>query len=133
MRVLIVDDSAVFRAVLSQCVERVKGLEVAGTARNGMQAIEMVRKDPPDLVLLDIAMPRMDGIATLKEIRKDYPDLGVILVSSANAKGLEGRPDAADLGQFEYIQKPTVTAGESGVETLAPMIERAARALTRAR
>jgi len=70
IKVLIVDDSAVVRKLISTVLAKQSDIEVVGTAANGLLGVEFVRKNPPDLILLDVEMPVMDGIEALKTIRK---------------------------------------------------------------
>jgi two-component system chemotaxis response regulator CheB len=69
IRVLIVDDSAVMRSLLRAVLLTDPGLEVAATAADGASALEAVRNERPDLIVLDVEMPVMDGLATLRELR----------------------------------------------------------------
>jgi two-component system chemotaxis response regulator CheB len=81
IRVLIVDDSAVLRSIIADNVTATPGMTVAGMAADGLQAMEMFDSARPDVVTLDIQMPRMDGLATLDAILSRRPT-PVIMVSS---------------------------------------------------
>jgi len=83
VRVLVVDDSAFMRKAISMMLEEDADIEVVGTARDGMDAIEKVRSLKPDLMTLDVEMPRMDGITALKRIMKENP-LPVLMVKFAD-------------------------------------------------
>lgn len=82
VRVLVVDDQARFLAVARTVVERTTGFTLVGEAADGAEAIERVRAEHPDLVLMDINMPVLDGPAAARRIRGEWPDVVVILLSS---------------------------------------------------
>ena len=111
IRVLVVDDSVVFRRLVSDELSRDPELEVVGTAANGRIALAKLGQLSPDLVILDIKMPEMDGLQTLKELRKTYPRLPVIMFSSLTERGAEATLDALALGASDYFTKPTDVGG----------------------
>ena len=94
IRILIVDDSAVIRKVLSHLLSSDPEIVVVGTAGNGHQALARIPETKPDLVTLDIEMPGMDGLETLVEIRKLYPRLPVIMFSTLTERGATATLDA---------------------------------------
>lgn len=101
-KILVVDDE--FEVVrLLQKFLKSKGYEV-DTAISGAEAIEKVRTGKPQMVLLDIIMPRMGGLDTLKEIKKIDPDVAVIMVTAVIDEELVKR--ALELGAYDYITKP---------------------------
>lgn len=73
LKVLVVDDTALFRKILSDVIQTIDGVEVVGSASNGRIAILQIQQLQPDLVTLDIEMPEMDGLTALIEIRKIFP------------------------------------------------------------
>ena len=93
VRVLVVDDSAFMRKAISMMIEDDPDIEVIGTARDGIEAIEKVKLLKPDLVTLDVEMPRMDGITALKRIMRENP-LPVLMVSSLTVEGARATVDA---------------------------------------
>lgn len=101
--ILIVDDSRTMRKMLAGSLKEA-GLEVIGNAGNGIEALQFLETNTPDLVTLDITMPEMDGMETLKLIREKYPDLKVIMVSAAGQK--DKIMEALKLGAVDFIQKP---------------------------
>ncbi len=107
VRVLIVDDSAVVRRMLSYLLASDSELVVAGTAGNGIQALARIPDLKPDVVTLDIEMPEMDGLETLVEIRKLYPKLPVIMVSALTEHGATATLDALAQGANDYVTKPS--------------------------
>ncbi|HUI29095.1 MAG TPA: chemotaxis response regulator protein-glutamate methylesterase [Candidatus Acidoferrales bacterium] len=104
IRILVVDDSAFMRKAISMMLEEDHGIEVVGTARDGLEAIEKVRELNPDLMTLDVEMPRMDGITALKQIMKDNP-LPVLMVSSLTLEGARATIDALAAGAVDFIPK----------------------------
>jgi two-component system, chemotaxis family, protein-glutamate methylesterase/glutaminase len=110
-RVLIVDDSAVIRKVLSNLLASDPEIVVAGTAGNGIQAMARIPDVKPDLVTLDIEMPGMDGLETLVEIRKLYPKLPVIMFSTLTERGATATLDALARGASDYVTKPGHSGG----------------------
>ena len=107
IRILIVDDSAVVRRILSKIISDQHDMEVVGTAANGLLGVEFIRNQAPDLVILDIEMPVMDGISALKEIRKFNPHLPIIIFSSLTQKGALVTIDALTNGASDYQSKPS--------------------------
>src|SRR6516225_1937155 len=110
-RVLVVDDSVVYRRLVSEELSRDPELEVVGTAANGRIALAKLGQLSPDLVILDITMPEMDGLEALKELRKTYPKLPVIMFSSLTERGAEATLDALALGASDYFTKPNDVGG----------------------
>lgn len=107
LKVLIVDDSQIMRDVLTKFLGNFD-LEIAGTARDGEEAIRLFREIEPDLVTLDITMPKVDGLAALKEMKKIRPAAQVIIVSAINDKSVVLR--ALDAGAALFINKPVSEA-----------------------
>ncbi len=106
IKVLVVDDSAVVRKVFSEQLSKQKGIVVIGTAPDPYVARDKIVKLKPDVITLDIEMPRMDGITFLKKLMKYYP-LPVIIVSSLSTKGSKIALEALSLGALEVISKPS--------------------------
>jgi two-component system chemotaxis response regulator CheB len=110
IRVLVVDDSAYVRKVIRQMLSRSPFIEVVGTARNGVEALDLVERLRPDVLTLDLMMPEMDGVAFLQEQMARRP-LPVVVVSIAHeASDLVLK--ALDAGAVDFIQKPTALATE---------------------
>jgi len=104
LRVLITDDSSVYRSILRRLLTSVPGVEVVGEACNGREALEHIGSRRPDLVLLDCEMPELDGLATLRVLQHSYPDLPVFMVSSLG--DAEHTTAALRLGAWDFIVKP---------------------------
>lgn len=104
VKVLIVDDSAFMRNALSSMLSSDPEIQIVGKARDGIEAIEMVEKLRPDIVTMDVEMPRMDGITALKNIMEKNP-VPVIMVSSLTTEGAKVTLDALDIGAVDFIPK----------------------------
>ena len=104
IKVLIVDDSLVFRESLSREIAKDPDIEVVGTATDPYMARDLIIKLKPDVLTLDVEMPKMNGIEFLKKLMPQYP-LPVIVVSSVSQNVL----DALDAGAVEFVTKPNVT------------------------
>jgi len=104
IRILIVDDSAFMRKALTMMLTESKEIEVIDTARDGEEAIEKVKRLHPDLVTMDIEMPRMDGITALKYIMKEAP-CPVMMISSLTKEGAQATIEALSAGAVDFIPK----------------------------
>ncbi len=81
IKVLIVDDHTIFRQGLTKLLECYEQIQVVGEAGNGMQAIEKASRLSPNVILMDIKMPRMDGIETIQLIKRDHPEINIVALS----------------------------------------------------
>jgi len=106
IRVLVVDDSALMRKMIGDIVQEAEGLSLAGLARNGLEALEMADKLRPDVVTLDLEMPKMDGLQALAKLMADRPVPTVILSAHAR-EGAEATLLALELGAVDFITKPS--------------------------
>ncbi|HAA90262.1 MAG TPA: chemotaxis response regulator protein-glutamate methylesterase [Peptococcaceae bacterium] len=106
IKVLVVDDSALMRRIISDLLNSDPELEVIATARNGKEAIEKVSQLCPDVVTLDVEMPVMDGLTALKEIMKVCPT-PVVMLSSLTQEGAEITVKALQLGAVDFVPKPS--------------------------
>jgi two-component system chemotaxis response regulator CheB len=106
IRVLIVDDSLVAREMLSQILSSDPGIEVIGVAADGAEAIDTVARTRPDLVTMDIHMPRLDGIQATEHIMAFTPTPILVVSSSVHGEGTGRAFDALGAGALEVIKKP---------------------------
>jgi len=105
VRVLIVDDSAVVRQILSQVLSTDPEIEVMGTAADPFVATERMREEVPDVITLDIEMPRMDGLTFLQKIMSQHP-IPVVICSSLAEEGAQSTLKALEYGAVDIITKP---------------------------
>lgn len=133
IKVLIVDDSAVVRQIFSKELGRDPEIEVVGTAPNPYIARDKIVQLKPDVLTLDIEMPRMDGITFLRKLMRYFP-LPVIIVSSLTEKGGELALEAMEAGAVDVLSKPgaSYTVGDMSVE-LIDKIKAASRVLVKKR
>ena len=104
--VLIVDESALVRRILSDMISREPGMEVAGVARNGVEATKLTQELDPDVVTMDIYMPDVDGLSALEYIMKRYPR-PVVMISALAKNGAESTLKALEMGAVDFIEKPS--------------------------
>jgi len=133
VKVLIVDDSAVVRSVLSRELGKDPGIQIVGTAPDPLVASDKIESLRPDVVTLDINMPRMDGLTFLRGLMKHRP-LPVIIVSSVSAVGSRIAMEALEFGAVDIMQKPggTISLPDMTAE-LSAKIKAAAHAKVRIR
>ena len=122
MRVLITDDHLVVREGLRLILETADDIEVVGEATDGAQCLELVPQLKPDLILMDLQMPRMDGITAIEQLRKDFPEIAIVILTTYNEDDLMIRGLRA--GARGYLLK------DSSRESLLDTIHAAARGET---
>jgi two-component system response regulator DctR len=103
-RVLLIEDDPMVQEINKQFVEQVDGFTVVGSASNGKTGIDFIKKEKPDLALIDIYMPNQDGITTIKQIRSKGLDTDVIAITAAS--DIETVRHVLRLGAIDYIMKP---------------------------
>lgn len=118
IRCLVVDDSVVYRKVVRDVLAAVPDAEVVGVACNGLQALEKIEILKPDLVTLDLEMPKLDGIGVLRELQKRGTDVAAIMVSAFTDRGARATTEALSLGAFDFILKPTTNSLEESISQL---------------
>lgn len=112
IRVIVVDDSQVMREMIAQIVNAQPDMVVAATAQDPYDAREKIKALSPDVVLLDIEMPRMDGLTFLEKIMRLRP-MPVVMVSTLTVAGGEATLRALSLGAVDFVTKPTVSDGDA--------------------
>jgi len=123
IRVLIVDDSATARAVIKEILSSASGIEVIGVAEDAYIARDKIVELRPDVVCLDVEMPRMDGVSFLKKLMVHMPT-PVIMVSSLTRKGAEVTLAALEAGAVDYITKPHSNIYDGADEIRNELIEK---------
>jgi two-component system, chemotaxis family, protein-glutamate methylesterase/glutaminase len=121
IRVLVVDDSALMRKLIPQILARDPGIEVVGTAMDGSFGLKKIEDLKPDVVTLDLEMPRMDGMETLRQITRKYR-VPVIIVSALTTEGASATFKALALGALDFVAKPRDAASAHMDEIAADLI-----------
>src|ERR1700733_5391548 len=129
IRVLIVDDSAVVRQTLSEVLSSDPEIEVIGTASDPFVAAERIREQTPDVITLDIEMPRMDGLTFLQKIMSQHP-IPVVICSSLAEEGAQSALKALEYGAVEIIAKPRLGSKQFLEESRALICEAVKAAAT---
>ena len=120
IRVVVVDDSALVRSLLAEIINRQQDMECVGTANDPLVAREMIRELDPDVITLDIEMPRMDGIDFLGRLMRLRP-MPVVMVSTLTERGAEITMKALELGAVDFVAKPRIGVA-SGLSELSDQI-----------
>lgn len=126
LRVLVVDDTVLYRKIVSDVLAAISDVEVVGSAHNGKAAISKLTSLKPDLLTLDIEMPEMNGIEVLEHLHRNAPQIGAIMLSTLTHEGGTMTMRALELGAFDFIPKPqsgTMAENRKKIESaLTPMI-----------
>ncbi|HET8694227.1 MAG TPA: chemotaxis response regulator protein-glutamate methylesterase [Aquabacterium sp.] len=133
IRVLIVDDSAVVRQVVTQLLTADKGISVMGAVADPVFAMERMKKEWPDVIVLDVEMPRMDGVTFLRKIMSERPT-PVVICSTLTTQGAETTMQAMAAGAVSIVAKPKAALKQTlleGADDLVSVVKAAARARLR--
>lgn len=133
IKVLIIDDSALVRQVLTSIIEKSKNMDVVGSARDAIDAREKIKQLNPDVLTLDIEMPKMDGVTFLKNLMRLRP-MPVVMISTLTEAGADITLEALEVGAVDFISKPKIdvkNALEEYSELIISKIEIAAKANVR--
>src|SRR4051812_34945433 len=131
IRVLIVEDSPVMQRLLADLIGRGPDLEVVGVASDPYEARELVRALKPDVLTLDVEMPRMDGLTFLERLMRLHP-LPVVMVSSLTERDAVASLRALELGAVDVIAKPRGSVDGQGIAEFGATIAESIRAAARA-
>jgi two-component system chemotaxis response regulator CheB len=107
LTVIVVDDSALMRKIISDMINEENDMEVISIARNGEELIEKLKTLKPDVVTLDVEMPKMDGVTALKNLKESKKDVKVIMLSSLTSSSSNLTLECLDLGAADFVQKPS--------------------------
>jgi two-component system chemotaxis response regulator CheB len=135
IRVMVVDDSAVVRGILTRAINSQPDMTVIGVASDPISAIERLKTVTPDVLTLDVEMPRMDGLQFLEKLMRIRP-LPVVMVSALTARGAEVTMKALELGAVDFVAKPGNIAGDGMsvyVDEVAEKVRAAAMAQVKRR
>lgn len=131
IRVLVVDDTIVYRKAVSDIMEELPEVELVGVAHNGKIAMSKIKTLKPDLLTLDIEMPEMNGLEVLEEISKNNLKVGAIMLSTLTSEGGEMTMKALELGAFDFILKPQSKNLQEGKDEIKQAIHPMIKAFTR--
>jgi two-component system, chemotaxis family, protein-glutamate methylesterase/glutaminase len=131
IKVLIVDDSALIRSVMAQIIGEQPDMEVVGAAPDPIVARDLIKQTNPDVLTLDVEMPRMDGLDFLEKLMRLRP-MPVVMVSSLTERGSEITLRALELGAVDFVTKPKLSI-QSGMHEYADLITDKIRAAAKAR
>ncbi|TSE18579.1 Chemotaxis response regulator protein-glutamate methylesterase [Tepidimonas alkaliphilus] len=117
IKVVVVDDSALVRSLLAEIINRQPDMECVGTAADPLQAREIIRERNPDVITLDVEMPKMDGLEFLARLMRLRP-MPVVMVSTLTEQGAETTLKALELGAVDFVAKPRIGVS-AGLQELA--------------
>ncbi len=123
IRVLVVDDSAFARVMIGRRIDSDAGFEVVGEARDGLDAIEKVGELKPDVVTMDVTMPRLDGLGAVKRIMAECPT-PIVMLSALTEPGAHVTLEALELGAVDFFLKPSVAAPAGATDAQAALLEK---------
>lgn len=123
IRVLVVDDSAFIRVLLTEILAKDSRIDVVATAEDPMDARDKIKKYSPDVLTLDVEMPKMDGLTFLKNIMRLRP-MPVIMISTLTQKGADVTLEALQIGAFDFIGKPSTDVKNQLTELSSELIEK---------
>lgn len=131
IKVLVIDDSALVRSILTEIINKQSDMEVVGTAPDPLVAREKIKALNPDVLTLDVEMPKMDGLAFLEKLMRLRP-MPVVMVSSLTEKSSSITLQALELGAFDFVTKPKIDI-RNGLEEYAEELTSRIRAASKAR
>jgi len=131
IKVLIVDDSALIRSVMTEIISSQPDMEVVGVAPDPLVARELIKQTNPDVLTLDVEMPKMDGLDFLEKLMRLRP-MPVVMVSSLTERGSEITMRALELGAVDFVTKPKISI-QSGMREYTELIADKIRAASKAR
>jgi len=131
IKVVIVDDSALIRSVLKKIIEQTSDIQVVGVAPDPLIAREVIRATNPDVITLDVEMPKMDGLEFLEKLMRLRP-MPVLMISTLTEKGSDVTLRALELGAIDFVSKPKIDI-EGGMHEYAEEITTKIRMVAKAR
>ncbi|MDO9611955.1 MAG: response regulator, partial [Serpentinimonas sp.] len=131
IKVVVVDDSALVRSLLSEIINQQPDMVCIGAAHDPLQAREMIRELNPDVITLDVEMPKMDGLEFLSRLMKLRP-MPVVMVSTLTEQGADTTLRALEMGAVDFVAKPRIGVS-SGLKALGEEIVDKIRIASQAR
>ncbi len=122
-RVIVVDDSALVRSLLTEIINRQPDMECIGAAADPLIAREMIRELNPDVITLDVEMPRMDGLDFLARLMRLRP-MPVVMISTLTERGAEVTMKALELGALDFVSKPRIGVADGLKDLSAQIVEK---------
>lgn len=133
LKVMVVDDSALYRQLVKNTLRNVPDVQVIGLASTGLEALAKIPELRPDLLTLDVQMPDMNGLELLREIKKRRLGVKAIMLSSLTAQGAQVTTDALLAGAFDFIQKPNSNDAETNRKLLDELLSEKIKAFRESR
>jgi two-component system chemotaxis response regulator CheB len=133
LKVMVVDDSALYRQLVKNTLRNVPDVQVIGLASTGLEALAKIPELQPDLLTLDVQMPDMNGLELLREIKKRRLGVKAIMLSSLTAQGAQVTTDALLAGAFDFIQKPNSNDAETNRKLLDDLLSEKIKAFRESR
>lgn len=121
LRVLVVDDSALVRQIMTEILARDPAIEVVGVAPDPFAAWDKIQRLKPDVITLDVEMPRMDGLTFLEKLMRAHP-MPVVMVSSLTERGCETTLRALEAGALDFVSKPRIDVARGTAEIAAEIV-----------
>ena len=118
LKVLIVDDTILYRKIINDILSGMPNVEVVGMVNNGRTALSRIKSLKPDLLTLDVEMPIMNGLQVLEEIQQQELDVQTVMISSKTQRGSEATIKALELGAFDFIAKPDTSSPEENIAAI---------------
>jgi len=118
IRLLIVDDSVIFRTFFRSCVSQLPNIEVIGVARDGRDALNKIKSMKPDMVTMDMEMPHFNGIEVIECLQHEAPNVSVLVISSESETNAEKTLKALQAGAFDFVLKPKTSERDPNVMLL---------------
>ncbi len=133
IRVLVVDDTVVYRKVITDILTQIPGVEVVGVAANGRIALQKIDQLCPDLLTLDLEMPELDGLGVLRHLQESRRPVGAIMLSAFTTAGADATIAALKLGAFDFVLKPATGSMTESTEALRRELQPKLEAFARSR
>lgn len=131
LKVLVVDDTALYRKIVADVLAELPDVQVVGTALNGKMALSKIAALQPDLLTLDVEMPEMNGLEVLEQLQRQRLPVGALMLSTLTTQGGDMTVKALELGAFDFIPKPqdgSLAANKLAIKTaIGPMLKAFAR------
>ncbi|TMP45827.1 chemotaxis response regulator protein-glutamate methylesterase [Pseudoalteromonas citrea] len=131
IKVLVIDDSPLIRGILTEVLQQARDITVVGCAEDPYQAREMIKTLNPDVLTLDIEMPKMDGLSFLRNLMRLRP-MPVVMISTLTQQGSPATLEALEIGAIDFIAKPTVNVADQ-LQAYAYMLQEKIRVASQAR